>query len=194
MPTKNKTTRRMELLQAARQVLAEKGFEATTISEIVARAGVAQGTFYLYFPSKIAVVVALEEEVQEQIETAIRAAFASSSHVGELIEQSVSAVFRILGEQRDILHVIHSGVSWREAPSERQRIFAPYYALIAELIRHMQVRGEIDHALHPETTAVLIVGTVYYAADECYLYQSNLSPENYVQETVGFVCRALGVR
>ena len=37
--------RRGEILKAAREVLAEKGLEATRISEIVARAGVAQGTF-----------------------------------------------------------------------------------------------------------------------------------------------------
>ena len=35
------TSRRMELLNAAREVFAEKGFEGTRISEIVARVGVA---------------------------------------------------------------------------------------------------------------------------------------------------------
>ncbi|MEO6892020.1 MAG: helix-turn-helix domain-containing protein [Ktedonobacteraceae bacterium] len=38
-----KGDRRAELLKVAREVFAEKGFEATTISEIVARAGVAPG-------------------------------------------------------------------------------------------------------------------------------------------------------
>ncbi len=48
--TKVRNERYTALLATARDILAEKGFEATTVSEIVARAGVAQGTFYLYFP------------------------------------------------------------------------------------------------------------------------------------------------
>ncbi|WP_376794932.1 TetR/AcrR family transcriptional regulator, partial [Thermogemmatispora sp.] len=40
----NREARKAELLRISREVFAEKGFEATTISEIVARAGVAQGT------------------------------------------------------------------------------------------------------------------------------------------------------
>jgi len=47
---RTKPGRRADLLAAARAILAEKGLEAATVSEIVARAGVAQGTFYLYFP------------------------------------------------------------------------------------------------------------------------------------------------
>src|SRR5215472_17408382 len=52
-----KVDRRAALLQAAREVLAEKGYEATKVSDIVARAGAAQGTFYLYFPSKLSLVL-----------------------------------------------------------------------------------------------------------------------------------------
>ena len=58
---RTKPGRRADLLAAARAVLAEKGLEAATVSEIVARAGVAQGTFYLYFPSKMALIPALQE-------------------------------------------------------------------------------------------------------------------------------------
>jgi len=62
---------RAELLKVAREVFAEKGFEATTISEIVARAGVAQGTFYWYFPSKVSLITMLAKEMQDQIEEAL---------------------------------------------------------------------------------------------------------------------------
>ena len=65
--TRARNERYTELLSAARAILAEKGFEATTVSEIVARAGVAQGTFYLYFPSKIALIAALNQEMNEHI-------------------------------------------------------------------------------------------------------------------------------
>jgi len=44
---RTKTGRRADLLAAARAILAEKGLEAATVAEIVARAGVAQGTCVL---------------------------------------------------------------------------------------------------------------------------------------------------
>ena len=42
-------TRRTET-EEVRKVLREKGYDSTTVSDIVKEAGVAQGTFYLYFP------------------------------------------------------------------------------------------------------------------------------------------------
>src|SRR3954453_22258900 len=44
--------RRTQLLTAARSVFAKKGYDEETVAEIVGRAGVAQGTFYLYFTGK----------------------------------------------------------------------------------------------------------------------------------------------
>jgi AcrR family transcriptional regulator len=192
MANKNKTERRLELLKVAREVFAEKGFEAATISEIVSRVGMAQGTFYLYFPSKVGLVLALAEEMQEQIKKAIREAYAQAQHPGEMIDRSVHAAFRTMEEHRDVLGVIHSGVCWTQAPQERERLFAPYYNLIAELIRHEQALGRVSPHVQPDITAVLVVGVVYYAADECFLYNTDARPEAYIAEAISFIRRALG--
>jgi AcrR family transcriptional regulator len=45
-------SRKDQLIDAAVHVFHEKGFQKTRIADIVAEAGVAQGTFYLYFKSK----------------------------------------------------------------------------------------------------------------------------------------------
>jgi AcrR family transcriptional regulator len=44
--------RKNDLKQAAIQVFSERGYHAAKVSDIVSAAGVAQGTFYLYFQSK----------------------------------------------------------------------------------------------------------------------------------------------
>jgi AcrR family transcriptional regulator len=44
--------RHAEILEAARRVFAEKGFEQASVDEIAHAAGVAKGTVYLYYPSK----------------------------------------------------------------------------------------------------------------------------------------------
>lgn len=49
---RRKHARAGELRDAALALFAEKGFDATRTDEIAARAGVAKGTLYLYYPSK----------------------------------------------------------------------------------------------------------------------------------------------
>lgn len=183
--------RRAELLKIARQVFAEKGFDATTVSEIVSRAGIAQGTFYLYFPSKMSVVVTLADEMQASIEQALRDSYAGSANLDAMIERSVSSAFHIVGEYRDILALVHSGVRWFESEEGRSHIFAPYHTLIAEAIRRAQEAGTVSQDLDAEVTAVFIVGLVYYAADQCYVYHSPIPPEVYIAEAARFILQAL---
>jgi AcrR family transcriptional regulator len=191
MTNNTATSRRMDLLNAAREVFAEKGFEGTRISEIVARAGVAQGTFYLYFPSKVSLVLSLAELVQQKIEAAITEACTLYPH--QTIEKSVRSAFAIMEEYRDILGVIHSSACWTEAPEEREHVLSSCYDLIARWIRHEQTHERISTGINADITAVLIAGVVYYAADECYLYNSSAHPEAYIKETIGFIKRALGI-
>jgi AcrR family transcriptional regulator len=50
-----KTERRQQILASARDVFAKRGFHAAKIEDIVISAGVARGTFYLYFEDKRAI-------------------------------------------------------------------------------------------------------------------------------------------
>ena len=50
--TRRKQARPGELLDAALALFVEKGFAATRVEEVAARAGVSKGTLFLYFPSK----------------------------------------------------------------------------------------------------------------------------------------------
>lgn len=54
--------RRSELITAAQQLFYTKGYENTSVSDIVKAVGVAHGTFYYYFDSKMAVVEAIVEQ------------------------------------------------------------------------------------------------------------------------------------
>ncbi|MFT3666055.1 TetR/AcrR family transcriptional regulator [Piscinibacter sp.] len=49
---RRKEARPQELIDAALELFAEKGFAATRSEEVAARAGVSKGTLYLYYPSK----------------------------------------------------------------------------------------------------------------------------------------------
>ncbi len=63
MATKSPGKTREKLVRSAMELFAKKGFDKTTVDEIVARAGVAKGTFYLYFKSKDDLIKELAFEV-----------------------------------------------------------------------------------------------------------------------------------
>jgi len=59
--------RREQILQAAREVFAERGYHQASVSAMVKRCGVAQGTFYLYFRSKREVFEALLDQFTDSV-------------------------------------------------------------------------------------------------------------------------------
>lgn len=59
--------RRRELLDVALRVFSERGYHETRIADLIEAAGVARGTFYLYFDSKNAIFHALLDELVERI-------------------------------------------------------------------------------------------------------------------------------
>lgn len=59
----NREARRAELVSAAATVFARRGVASTAVSDIVKAAGVAQGTFYLYFDSKDDAVLAVVDHI-----------------------------------------------------------------------------------------------------------------------------------
>lgn len=185
--------RRAQLLRAAREVLAEKGLDAARVSEIVARAGVAQGTFYLYFPSKFSLVVALTEEVMGEVLVAVEAAVTSTATLREAISAGVTAAFRATEGYRDIIGTLHSSAGSVEIRVKCERLYAPYYAYVADMIRGGQASGEIDAAVSPELTGRLIVGLIEHAADACYVFHTETPTEDYIREVARFVQRALGI-
>lgn len=59
---RRKEARPGELLEAALDLFVEKGFAATRVDEVAARAGVSKGTLFLYFPSKVELFKAVVRE------------------------------------------------------------------------------------------------------------------------------------
>ncbi len=191
--TRARNERYTELLSIARVILAEKGFEATTVSEIVARAGVAQGTFYLYFPSKIALVAALNQQMNEHIVAAVYAATSHARTAAEVVASGVTAAFQQLEHYRDILHILHSQVALTQTLIQHEQHFGVYHHLVADLIRQRQAFGDVEASIHADISARLIAGLIDHAADECYLYDTATPSAIYKAEVIRFIQRALEI-
>ncbi|HZN85896.1 MAG TPA: TetR/AcrR family transcriptional regulator [Burkholderiales bacterium] len=83
---RRKQARPQELLSAALELFVEKGFAATRSEEVAARAGVAKGTLYLYYPSKEDLLKAVVRE-----------------NLSALIAEGASLAGRFEGSTHDLL-------------------------------------------------------------------------------------------
>ena len=133
--TESEPVRRTQLLKAARKVFRDKGFEGATIADIVREAGVAQGTFYIYYPSKKAVAIALRDELMDRMATAVVSAMQSSTSFEEQLESLVSTSFQVARQDADLFKLAFIGAddTHPELHSEHP----------ASLRSHVQRRGAV---------------------------------------------------
>jgi AcrR family transcriptional regulator len=108
--TARREVRRRELVDAALAVFSTKGVAAASVDDVVQAAGVAKGTFYLYFATKDdavnAVAARMVEGVAERIESA--AADRARSPVERLL--AFGAEIRHVADEpneRDLIEVFH---------------------------------------------------------------------------------------
>jgi AcrR family transcriptional regulator len=78
--------RRQQILDRARDVFAKKGYHAAKIDDVVAAAGVARGTFYLYFHDKRSIFEELVSRFFQRIAFAV-----SRIDTGEPLEPQLNA-------------------------------------------------------------------------------------------------------
>src|SRR5205085_5933944 len=84
------------MLDAAEEVLLEKSFDAATINEIVARAGLTIGAFYARFPDKDSLLRELETRMDEEFVDLVDATLQPDKWAGMSVEASLLEYHRAL--------------------------------------------------------------------------------------------------
>jgi len=95
---RTKAANRAALIDAARTVFGELGYEAAGVRDIVRRTDLASGTFYNYFPDKEAVFRAVVRETGAEVRRRVRAARASATGFAQFVESGYRAYFAAIVE------------------------------------------------------------------------------------------------
>ena len=103
--TKGEQTRET-ILQAALELFRENGFDATTMQEIAARAGVAKGAAYYYYASKEAIIQAYYEAIQSAQERICEEAFAKTKDLKKRLHLALHSKFDLAANDRKLLGII----------------------------------------------------------------------------------------
>jgi AcrR family transcriptional regulator len=158
--------KRRLILAAARDLFRRRGYTRTTMSQISVQSGIAHGTVYFYFDSKLAVADALVEDYVDGISRILKSSLAGSLGP-EQIRTCVHKILLYASKNSDIARLQHVRSNLdidnsRPAPDTKpQRILGN---AIAEGIRRGRIR-EYD----PLAAAELISGLVEWIVRICFV-------------------------
>ena len=154
---------RGRLIEAAKRVFSEKGYHNAQIAHIIDEAGVARGTFYLYFKSKEEILKELLREVVEELKERIRVIDINEDPVHQVVE-NVERVIEFALEERELARIVLQ----RNSDPELFKVIDEFFKEIAELIEH-SLRLGIDMGIVRECDTSLIARGVLGAMKEIIL-------------------------
>ncbi len=189
-------SKKENIVHAAIQMFREKGIDKTTVSDIVKTAGIAQGTFYLYFPSKLALMPAIAEEMVEKMMEIVKLSVKEEATFQKKLEQFVDAVFLVTRDYNEVQALIYAGLASTEHLKEWETVYAPFYEWISDLLQEAEEANVVRNTMHIDRTAKLLIGLVESAAEQVYLYDNTDEVEvnRQKQEVLSFLFHALGVK
>ncbi len=156
--------KRERILEAAVKVFAKKGYFAAKVAEIARKAGVADGTIYLYFRNKEDILVSLFEQVMAgHLERARRDVAGAEGAAARLLAVAEHHL-RGLGANRDLAVVFQ--VELRQSTKFMERFTASwlqdYFALLSQIIED----GQKDGSLRPDLPRKVVTKAFFGALDE----------------------------
>lgn len=146
---------RRALLDAAESVFAEHGYADASIVRITERAGVGQGTFYLYFDSKLEIFEELVDDLNRRVRHAMTERATESMTRIEREREGFRGFFRFTAEHPALYRVV------REAEFVSPRSLKLHYSRIVEGyidgLETARERGEVGD-IDPTVAAWALMG------------------------------------
>jgi AcrR family transcriptional regulator len=155
--------RRAEILRGALDVFGHKGYHQTSVADIIEAAGIARGTFYLYFDGKSAVFLELLDSVLAELNASI-IGVETGAGSPPIQLQLVTTVRRILDAV--VKNRLLANIVVREAvglDAEVERRLRAFYAALLRYIEESLAEGRrlgVIRELDQEIAAMCVLGTI----------------------------------
>ena len=150
------------VLDAAVDLFARQGYDATSVAQVISRAGVTKGGFYHHYASKEALLyevygdlIARQLTALEQIlARRLRPADTLRAVIGDLVGSTAASAQRALVFWRELHRLGH------ERTEEYRRSRRRYHDAVQQLIADGQATGEFTAVASPEVVTFTIFGVI----------------------------------
>lgn len=193
--TKDPEERKNEIMMAAFQLFATKGFQETAVSDIVKKVGVAQGLFYYYFKSKEEVLEAVMEHYTRKLVCKINQITMDSSKNALEKMRGVFDAFFDFGDFDD--RMINFAHSPENADMHQRFMFETIKKVLPDLTMLVKqgVEEGLFETLYPEDTAAILllgIGSYVHSIDGFFAQKDVFAAKR--EAFLKIIRKALGVK
>lgn len=185
---KGRATRKA-ILDAAEEIFGELSYDRTSISEITRRAGVAQGTYYLYFPDKQAAFVELVHQLNHDLRLAIRTSLEGVDDRIEMERVGLQTFFEYVIRHKSLYRIV------RESQFVAPETYRWHYMTLAKGyvagLEEAQAKGQITREISAETMAWVLMGISEFAGGRWVLWEKQPPPPEVFEDIMRFIERAM---
>lgn len=166
--TTDKEKKRLLILDSARILVLERGFDSVTMDEIAEQAGLSKGTLYLYFKNKNELYLAIHNQFQEVLVTRYAEILAENSNGYTLLRRMSEEFIRLIKQPDNFMEsfIRHETMLFEEIEKgNEEALQCQSYAskMFSYIVRAIQI-GVSDGSLvadrDPKELAVLMWGAV----------------------------------
>ncbi|MEM6994370.1 MAG: TetR/AcrR family transcriptional regulator [Myxococcota bacterium] len=179
---------RTRLLDAAEQVFGEQGYERASIVEITQSAGVAQGTFYVYFESKKSIFIELVDTLGTRLRRSLGEAIAGITDRLEIERTGFRAFLVFVEEHKHLYKIV------RQCEFVDEAVYRAYYRRMADAyvkgLKGAMRDGEF-HKLHPEAIAYALMGIFDFVGMRWVLWEGTAPPRKAFNDVFAFIAHGL---
>jgi TetR/AcrR family transcriptional repressor of mexJK operon len=191
-----------EVLDAARRVFLQRGFDAATVGDVASEAKVSKATVYSNFHDKNALLAAMVERVTAESEAILAVAVSPLGEVGPITGRFTRVALALArGVLRpEIVHLRRLAIStavefpesallyWQRGPASTIR-------MLSEQLEAMDARGEIA-CPEPVSTAALFAYALIGPLQDRVMFDAKYSPSadelsDHVERAVGMLMRSI---
>jgi AcrR family transcriptional regulator len=177
-PTERGQRTRARLIRAAEVVFGNVGYHDARVSEITREAGVALGTFYLYFPSKEELFRAMLAGINHDLRRTLSEGTRGLQTRAEMEAEGLRLFFHFLRRHRKLYRIV------KQAEGVDPALYQEYYRRIARgyqrgLAQAME-RGELKR-VDPELAAYALMGVADFVASRYIIWEEGLTQAKFDQ-------------
>lgn len=182
---------RGRILRAAEREFGDKGYHGASVAGITTRGGVAQGTFYLYFPGKEAIFRELVRDIGRQLRRAMSAAASTGRNRLEAERQGLEAFIAFVSAHPRLYRIV------QEAQFVDEQVYREYYLNIARgytaALARAAERGELAPG-DAEIRAWALMGIGHFLGLRYCLWQGRPPADETFAGVMDFIAHGMAPR
>lgn len=169
---KKKEVRKQKILHATQKVICSKGYQFTTISDIIIEANISRGTFYLYFQSLESVFHELVDSLVEKIMRCIQSVRIEDGRPVQDLRANIERVVDVLFENRDLTAILlKEAIAVDKKVDEKlNTLYSFLYRMVRSALRNgtkLGVLREVDENI----IAMAFIGSIKETLYQCLVVE-----------------------